>query len=154
MTELDDRIASLRDALAAGEGVLDPADLRGAAEVFGATGSGKSSLFNRVVGLDVAEVGYLRPTTSTALACAWGPAGATNLMDWMGIAKRDQLSRRGVLDGARDEELEGLVLVDLPDHDSVMAENKNVVDHVSRFADLFVWVLDPQKYADEAIHAR
>ncbi len=173
MTELDERIDSLREALAAGEGVLDPAELRSAAGVFehtkerlelsdshtvavlaGATGSGKSSLFNRVVGLDVAEVGYLRPTTATALACAWGPAGATKLMDWMGIAKRDQLSRRGVLDGSRDEELEGLVLVDLPDHDSVMTENKDVVDHVSRFADLFIWVLDPQKYADEAIHAR
>src|SRR5690606_30735070 len=105
-------------------------------------------------GLDLAEVGYLRPTTSEPLACAWGPAGATELLDWIGVARRDQISRRSVLDAPRDDAFEGLVLLDLPDHDSVVLANQEIVDHVARYADLFVWVLDPQKYADAAIHAR
>ena len=39
----------------------------------GATGSGKSSLFNALTGLDLAAVGVKRPTTSWATACAWDP---------------------------------------------------------------------------------
>lgn len=40
----------------------------------GATGSGKSSLFNRLVGEDIATVGARRPTTSTASAAVWEPS--------------------------------------------------------------------------------
>ncbi|MBC9226289.1 hypothetical protein GL325_08155 [Aeromicrobium sp. 636] len=171
MSALDERVNALRSAIEAAGDVLDPA-VAGPAEatfahakerlelsaehtvvaLVGSTGSGKSSLFNRLSGLELAEVGYLRPTTSTPLACAWGPAGATELLDWIGVARRDQIARRSILDAPRDDAFEGLVLLDLPDHDSVVQENHDVVDHVARYADLFVWVLDPQKYADAAIH--
>lgn len=39
---------------------------------FGATGSGKSSLFNAVAGTDAARVAVRRPTTSEPLAMVWG----------------------------------------------------------------------------------
>ena len=39
---------------------------------FGATGSGKSSLFNALTGRDLARVAATRPTTSEPLAAVWG----------------------------------------------------------------------------------
>src|SRR5689334_7797016 len=38
----------------------------------GATGSGKSSLFNAIAGVDLSAVGHRRPTTGAANACVWG----------------------------------------------------------------------------------
>lgn len=171
MSGFDDRVAALKSALEAAGDLVDPAITAPAAQVFahadqrlalstqhtvvvlaGSTGSGKSSLFNRLTGLELAEVGHLRPTTSSTMACAWGPTGAGELLDWIGIARRDQISRHSILDAPHDDEFEGLVLVDLPDHDSVVEGHREIVDRVSRYADLFVWVVDPQKYADAAIH--
>ena len=51
-------------------------------------------------------------------------------------------------------DLDGLVLLDLPDHDSTEVEHHLEVDRLVELADLLVWVLDPQKYADAAIHER
>ncbi|WP_284294819.1 GTP-binding protein HSR1 [Luteimicrobium album] len=49
---------------------------------------------------------------------------------------------------------EGLVLLDLPDHDSVVVEHRERAERLVERADLLVWVLDPQKYADAALHER
>ena len=121
----------------------------------GATGSGKSTLFNALCGLDLAGVGVKRPTTSWALACAWGPDGASELLDWLEIPPRHQVSRMSMLDeNPSDLELQGLVLLDLPDHDSTEVSHHLEVDRLVRLADVLVWVLDPQKYADAAVHDR
>jgi GTP-binding protein EngB required for normal cell division len=121
----------------------------------GATGSGKSSLFNSLTDLELAGVGVRRPTTSWALACAWGPDGAQGLLEWMGIPARHQVSRMSMLDhSSEDTKLDGLVLLDLPDHDSTEVSHHLEMDRLVTYADLLVWVLDPQKYADAAIHDR
>ena len=121
----------------------------------GATGSGKSSLFNALSDLELAGVGVRRPTTSWALACAWGPEGAQGLLEWMGIPARHQVSRLSMLDrSAEDQKLDGLVLLDLPDHDSTEIDHHLEMDRLVKYADVLVWVLDPQKYADAAIHDR
>ncbi|MFC5679429.1 GTPase [Aeromicrobium endophyticum] len=121
----------------------------------GATGSGKSSLFNALTDLELAGVGVRRPTTSWALACAWGPDGAQGLLEWMGIPARHQVSRMSMLDqSSEDTKLDGLVLLDLPDHDSTEVSHHVEMDRLVTHADLLVWVLDPQKYADAAIHDR
>ncbi|MCD9197203.1 GTPase [Aeromicrobium wangtongii] len=121
----------------------------------GATGSGKSSLFNSLTDLELAGVGVRRPTTSWALACSWGPDGAQGLLEWMGIPARHQISRMSMLDqSTEDTKLDGLVLVDLPDHDSTEVSHHLEMDRLIAHADLLVWVLDPQKYADAAIHDR
>ena len=44
--------------------------------------------------------------------------------------------------------------MDLPDHDSVVAGGSSEVSRLVAQADLMVWVLDPQKYADAAVHSR
>ena len=168
------RIEGLDAATTAARGRLDDALVNEAAEVVerasarlklsadhtvvalaGATGSGKSSTFNALIGLDLAAVGVRRPTTSWATACVWGTEGADELLEWLGIPERHRVVRDSMLDSGRaDKQLEGVVLLDLPDHDSTEVSHHLEVDRLVRLADLMVWVLDPQKYADAAIHDR
>jgi GTP-binding protein EngB required for normal cell division len=119
----------------------------------GGTGSGKSSLFNVLSGAGFSRVGVTRPTTSEPHACVWGMAGAGPLLDWLGIQRRHRYARASALDQG-EENLTGLLLLDLPDHDSVTAGASQEVDRMVSLADLMIWVLDPQKYADAAVHTR
>ncbi|MDR7255281.1 GTPase Era involved in 16S rRNA processing [Nocardioides sp. BE266] len=121
----------------------------------GATGSGKSSTFNALTELELAAVGVRRPTTSWATACVWGKEGAEELLEWLGIPARHQVTRDSMLSkGDEDAEMRGVVLLDLPDHDSTEVSHHLEVERLVRLADMLVWVLDPQKYADAAIHDR
>ena len=123
--------------------------------IAGATGSGKSSTFNALTGLELSAVGVRRPTTSWATACVWGTEGAGELLEWLGIPPRHQTTRDSMLDTRRESNaLEGVVLLDLPDHDSTEVAHHLEVDRLVALADMFVCVLDPQKYADAAIHDR
>jgi hypothetical protein len=56
----------------------------------GGTGSGKSSLFNRLASADFSPVGVVRPMTREAYACVWGMEGAGPLLDWLGVAERNR----------------------------------------------------------------
>lgn len=114
----------------------------------GATGSGKSSLFNALVGEPVSRIGARRPTTSRAAAAVWGQEPAGELLDWVGVGQRHQVPL-----AARDsEQLDGLVLLDLPDFDSHVSAHRDEADRVLKLADVFIWVTDPQKYADAVLH--
>ena len=115
----------------------------------GATGSGKSSLFNDLVGADVAAVGARRPTTSTPTAAVWGAEPASELLDWLAVGARHHLGAREEPEGLS---LDGLVLLDLPDFDSRLLEHRVEADRVLGLVDVFVWVTDPQKYADARLH--
>ncbi|RAY11824.1 ABC transporter [Actinomadura craniellae] len=117
----------------------------------GGTGSGKSSLFNAICGLQLSPTGVRRPMTSQAHACVWGLDGAGPLLDWLAVDKRHRYARASALDRS-DSSLQGLVLIDLPDHDSIQAVHRAEVDRFVTVADLLVWVVDPQKYADAALH--
>jgi GTP-binding protein EngB required for normal cell division len=119
----------------------------------GATGSGKSSLFNALAGMELAEAGVRRPTTGQAGACVWAAQGADPLLDWLGVPRRQRTNRESVLDGTNQQDLHGLVLLDLPDHDSTQVAHRLEVERLVELVDLLVWVVDPQKYADEALHA-
>ncbi|MEH0827467.1 MULTISPECIES: GTPase [unclassified Micromonospora] len=119
----------------------------------GATGSGKSSLFNALARLDLSPVGVRRPTTGVAHACVWGPLdGANRLLDWVGVLPRHRFVRESALDADDETGLHGLVLLDLPDFDSVQRSHRLEVDRLLGLVDLVVWVVDPQKYADRVIH--
>ena len=119
----------------------------------GGTGSGKSSLFNALAGATFSPPAVTRPATRHAHACVWGMQGAAPLLDWLGIERRYRYARASALD-AGEAALSGLLLLDLPDHDSVVAGAGTAVDRLISQADLMVWVLDPQKYADAAVHNR
>ncbi len=168
-THLVEHLKALTEAVELGEGrvpaeVLDEArrvvshadrrlTLSGSATVValaGATGSGKSSMFNVLSGTDLATVGVRRPTTAHAMAASWGEDAAEDLLDWLEIPRRHALER----DPAAAALLDGLVLLDLPDHDSTEVQHRLEVDRLVQLVDMLVWVLDPQKYADAALHDR
>ena len=114
----------------------------------GATGSGKSSTFNALAGRELAATGVRRPTTSTTQAAVFTtgstlPADVARLLSWLGVRQH------AVVD---DPALDGLVLLDLPDHDSTETSHRQEVDRLVRVVDVFVWLVDPQKYADAALH--
>jgi GTP-binding protein EngB required for normal cell division len=119
----------------------------------GGTGSGKSSLFNRLAGADFSPAGVTRPITRQQHACVWDTEGAGPLLDWLGVQRRYRYARSSALDEG-ERSLSGLILLDLPDHDSVVAGDSAEVNRLIRLADLMVWVLDPQKYADASVHSR
>lgn len=119
----------------------------------GGTGSGKSSLFNRLAGADFSTVGVTRPVTSEAHACVWGMAGSGPLLEWLGVPRRYRYARASALSRG-EQSMNGLVLLDMPDHDSVMGHATDLVNRLVGMSDLLVWVLDPQKYADAAVHRR
>jgi GTP-binding protein EngB required for normal cell division len=160
-TSLDARLAALAEAVDVADGRLDGSTVAAAravvdragkrlglgvettvAALAGPTGAGKSSLFNVLAGADVAKTSPLRPTTGSATAAVWGDVGDA-LLDWLEVPRRHVVGGDG---------LAGLVLLDLPDFDSVELTHRLEVDRVVELADLLVWVVDPQKYADAAWH--
>ena len=162
---LADRLAALREAVEVADGRLEVPELAeartllakaGAREALGdatvvalagATGSGKSTLFNALSGSEVSTPGIRRPTTGVAHATVWGADEATDrLLDWLQVPRRHR--------HAPEPALDGLVLLDLPDHDSVRLEHRLEVDRLVQLVDVLVWVLDPEKYADAAVHER
>ena len=165
---LTDRLAALREALEVADGRLEVPEVARARTVLakagvrealgdatvvalaGATGSGKSTLFNALSGSQVSSPGVRRPTTGVAHATVWprrDGASADRLLDWLEVPRRH-------VQADPDPALEGLVLLDLPDHDSTRLENRLEVDRLVELVDVLVWVLDPQKYADAAVHDR
>lgn len=214
-------VASLKEAISYGEGRVPETVLLDATEtlerlsqrrelstehtvigVFGATGSGKSTLFNAIAGQNIALSAPTRPTTSTVQAAIWEAEGSEELLDWLGIDKRvypqtqalaaegeategneaggnnkatgNNKSAGGVAApnavtepapglfnrirravGGRGEmrtRTGGLILLDMPDFDSVTTTNRDLAARMMRYVDVLVWVVDPQKYADAVIH--
>ena len=119
----------------------------------GGTGSGKSSLFNALAGANFSPAGVTRPTTKHSHACVWGMEGAAPLLDWLGVQRRHRYARASALDDG-EASLTGMLLLDLPDHDSVVTGSAALVDRLVKLADMLVWVLDPLKYADASVHRR
>jgi energy-coupling factor transporter ATP-binding protein EcfA2 len=161
---LADRLAALRDAVEVAEGRLEIPEIGRARALLakagarsalgdatvvalaGATGSGKSTLFNALSGAEVSTPGVRRPTTGVAHATTWGTQETDRLLDWLEVPRRHRHEPEPALDG--------LVLLDLPDHDSVRIEHRLEVDRLVGLVDVLVWVLDPEKYADAAVHDR
>ncbi|WP_323958676.1 ABC transporter [Arthrobacter sp. JZ12] len=172
---LDD--AELRDLYA----VLDRASSRRSLSaahtvvgIFGPTGSGKSSLLNALTGTDLARVAARRPTTAEPLAVVWGEDGSSDLLNWLQVNNRHVMPdgapmlhlagnggrKAGRKGRAADEGIHGsldgadgsLILLDLPDFDSTAVGHRVIVERLAGQVDVLLWVTDPQKYADAALH--
>lgn len=144
------------------------------AVVGGSTGAGKSTLVNSLVGRQVSEAGVLRPTTRTpVLVCHpddhhWF-AGMRVLPDLMrvwvphGEEEDTPLGRsRGRADrgpgrthATREMRIEtvstlprGLAVLDAPDIDSLVVENRTLAAELMCAADVWVMVTTASRYAD------
>ncbi|WP_406402310.1 dynamin family protein [Streptomyces sp. NBC_00879] len=137
------------------------------AVVGGSTGAGKSTLVNSLVGRRVSEAGVLRPTTRTpVLVCHpddhhWF-AGMRVLPHLTRVWLPQQDETEGEQDGAREAadaqsslRIEtsaglprGLALLDAPDIDSLVVENRLLAAELICAADVWVMVTTASRYAD------
>ncbi|MFD7326123.1 dynamin family protein [Streptomyces sp. NPDC059875] len=132
------------------------------AVVGGSTGAGKSTLVNSLVGRRVSEAGVLRPTTRTpVLVCHpddhhWF-AGMRVLPQltrvWLPHQDDDHPAEEPPEDNALRVETSstltrGLALLDAPDIDSLVVENRLLAAELICAADIWVMVTTASRYAD------
>ncbi|MEU2748087.1 dynamin family protein [Streptomyces collinus] len=134
------------------------------AVVGGSTGAGKSTLVNSLVGRRVSEAGVLRPTTRTpVLVCHpedhhWF-SGMRVLPDLTRVWVPQQDSTDDLLlpgeNPARVLRVEtaetlppGLALLDAPDIDSLVSDNRVLASELICAADIWVMVTTAARYAD------
>ncbi|OPG08318.1 ATP-binding protein [Streptomyces sp. GKU 895] len=134
------------------------------AVVGGSTGAGKSTLVNSLVGRRVSEAGVLRPTTRTpVLVCHpedhhWF-SGMRVLPDLTRVWVPQQDGGDDLLlpgeDPTRVLRVEtadtlppGLALLDAPDVDSLVADNRTLAAELICAADIWVMVTTAARYAD------
>ncbi|MET9252419.1 dynamin family protein [Streptomyces sp. NPDC003717] len=134
------------------------------AVVGGSTGAGKSTLVNSLVGRRISEAGVLRPTTRTpVLVCHpedhhWF-SGMRVLPDLTRVWVPHQEPGDDLLlpgeDPARVLRLEtadslppGLALLDAPDIDSLIADNRKLAAELICAADIWIMVTTAARYAD------
>lgn len=133
------------------------------AVVGGSTGAGKSTLVNSLVGVDVAASSAIRPTTRRPLLLHH-PAEASWFEDdriLPSLARvrvaPDAPPTPASSDPAVHTELEiratrglpqGLAIVDAPDVDSIVNENRQVAAQLLAAADLWIFVTTAARYAD------
>ena len=119
--------------------------------VGGSTGAGKSTLLNSLVGSVVSPAGVLRPTTR-APVLAFHPDD----LEWFegtrilpGLPRASGGEQPGTLQLAPTEGLpQGLALLDSPDIDSVLAENRALAGQLLAAADGWLFVTTAARYAD------
>jgi energy-coupling factor transporter ATP-binding protein EcfA2 len=105
----------------------------------GSTGAGKSTLFNSLLREEVSEAGVLRPTTREPV---------------VGIHPRDvdTLTPGPVTELARLVKHEGVprgtALMDAPDLDSFLSENRSTAHQLLEAADLWLFVTTAARYGD------
>ncbi|WAZ21790.1 dynamin family protein [Streptomyces cinnabarinus] len=134
------------------------------AVVGGSTGAGKSTLVNSLVGRRVSEAGVLRPTTRTpVLVCHpedhhWF-SGMRVLPDLTRVWVPQQDPGDDLLlpgeDPTRVLRIEtaetlprGLALLDAPDIDSLVADNRTLAAELICAADIWIMVTTAARYAD------
>lgn len=120
------------------------------AVVGGSTGAGKSTLVNSLLGERVTVPGVLRPTTRSPVL-VHHPADA----DWFsGDRILPSLARGGAATAASlelvasDAVPRGLALLDAPDVDSVVVENRELAVQLLAAADLWLFATTAARYAD------
>jgi energy-coupling factor transporter ATP-binding protein EcfA2 len=120
--------------------------------VGGSTGAGKSTLLNSLVGSVVSPAGVLRPTTR-APVLAFHPDD----LEWFEGARvlpglpraSGGEAKPGTLQLAPTESLSpGLALLDSPDIDSILAENRALAGQLLAAADGWLFVTTAARYAD------
>jgi hypothetical protein len=123
------------------------------AVIGGSTGAGKSTLVNSLMGTQVSEAGVLRPTTrAPVLVC--DPADRRSfegdrILPGLARSSGKRTNAPGVLDLVVDADVpEGVALLDAPDIDSIVHENRQLATQLLAAADLWIFVTSAARYAD------
>ena len=123
------------------------------AVVGGSTGAGKSTLVNSLVGREVSPPGVIRPTTRAPVLvhhssdASWFTDDRIlpGLARSSGAASKDVRSLQLVVD---DSIPPGLAILDAPDIDSVVVQNRQLAAQLLAAADLWLFVTSAARYAD------
>lgn len=122
------------------------------AVIGGSTGAGKSTLVNSLIGRVVSRPGVIRPTTRSPVLVHHPDDLEYFESDRIlpGLARsRDQANDTGTLQLVPDSSLpRGLALLDAPDVDSVVQENRALAAQLLAAADLWLFVTSAARYAD------
>lgn len=128
--------------------------------IIGATGTGKSKIFNSLLGSVISPSSFKRPTTRSPLIYGglelapfverktfFAGYGKNFHHDADSVSTTQDRQLHAVLDSAPP--FNGLALIDTPDFDSVSAENRQVAADVFDRCDAVIFVTDAIKYADQ-----
>ncbi|MGO2701860.1 MAG: GTPase, partial [Cellulosimicrobium funkei] len=107
--------------------------------IAGSTGAGKSTLYNSLLGEEVSQAGVLRPTTRE-------PVLAFNPLDADVIVEGPVTRVARVID--HDGVPRGTGLLDAPDLDSLLSENRDTASLLLEAADLWLFVTTASRYGD------
>ncbi|MDB5910561.1 MAG: superfamily binding cassette transporter, partial [Massilia sp.] len=131
------------------------------AAVIGGTGTGKSTIVNRLLGVSASATSFRRTFTGGAVAVAREAGDVPG--GWLGvehvIATPDRLPARGQAGAlvivpraalaeapAHEELLSSVVLIDTPDPDGDQPAHHAEADRVFRWAQAIVFLVTPEKY--------
>jgi energy-coupling factor transporter ATP-binding protein EcfA2 len=111
----------------------------------GGTGVGKSTLLNALGGAEVSPASARRPTTAAPVAWVGASieADVRPILDRLGV---------GTTRTHRQADLGPVVVVDMPDLDSLELSHRAIVEELLPKVDVVAWVTDPEKYADAVLH--
>ena len=119
--------------------------------IIGGTGTGKSTLINRLLGADLSAASYRR--THTAGAIVFLDAAPHLPANWLGLSATPvpALPARGEVDRLLRAEvdtplLRDVTLVDTPDIDGEIVQHHQQADRVFRWCDAVVFLVTPEKY--------
>ena len=131
---------------------LDRLDAPLLAVIGGSTGAGKSTLVNSMIGRQVSRPGVIRPTTRSPVlvhhpddAHWFGPDRILPGLARSLAAANDTRTLQLVPEPSLPE---GLALLDAPDIDSVVSENRALAAQLLAAADLWLFVTTAARYAD------
>lgn len=144
-----DMVAQLNDYILPRLDLLDAPLL---AVIGGSTGAGKSTLVNSLIGREVSRPGVIRPTTRSPVLVHHPDDQAFFASDRIlpGLGRSfSAVNDTATLQLVEEPSLpQGLALLDAPDIDSVVKENRALASQLLAAADLWLFVTSAARYAD------